>query len=257
MNNKYKNPYDKHLKYRIGLLDIGPRFYIRTRHMMKFIPESFTNVIDIGCGDGFFLELLSRSGMKPDGLDGSEQAIQACRERLGNKTGDIHCCFIEEFAPERKYDLVFCGEVLEHIEDDRVFLKEINRLTQIDGILILTVPLDMKLWSKADEEAGHFRRYTKKEIMSKLDENGFEVLDYVIWGYPFTRYLTPFIRKQQTDLMNAGEKSAKKNLLTKFKRFLKPVKFVFLIDNLFNFTERGVDIVIKAKKRVDLTAEKV
>lgn len=251
---KYVNPYDKHLGYRSVLLDAGPRFYMRTRHMLKVFPPNPHHIIDIGCGDGFLLELLAKKGFVADGFDGSAEAVKLCKKRLGNSIANIECCFIEDFRPQKLYDLLLCGEVLEHIEDDEFFLKEVNRLTVINGILIVTVPLDMSLWSKADEEAGHFRRYTKSEIFTKLQEAGFRVEKYVIWGFPLTRWLTPFIRKQQTQMMVTSKPEhaeRKKALLTKCKSLLKLVRYIFLLDNLFNFTEKGVDIVIRARKTAD------
>lgn len=253
-DSEYKNPYDKHLGYRSVLLDAGPRFYMRTRHMLKYFPPSSEHIIDIGCGDGFFLELMAKKGFIADGIDGSAEAVKLCKERLGASAGIIECCFIDEFKPDKSYDLLLCGEVLEHIEDDESFIMQINRLAAINGILIVTVPLDMNLWSKADENAGHFRRYTKSEIFAKLQNAGFCVEKYVVWGFPLTRYLTPFIRRQQTQMMDtSGSKQAerKRAFLTKFKSVLKPVKYIFLLDNLFNFTEKGVDIVIRARKTTD------
>lgn len=253
-DSQYTNPYDKHLGYRSALLDVGPRFYVRTRHVLKFFPSKPQRIIDIGCGDGFFLELLAKRGLIADGIDASAEAIELCKKRFGRFGGAIKCCFIEEFRPEKLYDLVLCGEVLEHIEDDESFLKEINRLTVLNGILILTVPLDMKLWSKADENAGHFRRYTKSEIFTKLQKAGFYVEKYITWGFPLTRYLMPFIRKQQTQMMNTSESKQpehKRAFLTKYKSVLKLAKYIFLLDNLFNFTEKGVDIVVKTRKTAD------
>ena len=144
-----------------------------------------------------------------------------------------------------------CGEVLEHIEDDVSFLENINRLADENAVLILTVPLDMRLWSKADEDAGHFRRYTKQEILEKVEKCGFEVEKYLIWGWPLVRYLMPFIRSQQTQMMGADSKkgSNKKKFLSRFKFILRFVKYLFLFDGLFNFTEKGVGIVIRARKK--------
>lgn len=242
--SSYENPYDDHLGYRKDLLDLGPRFAMRTGHMMSFWPSSPRRILDVGCGDGFFLQVLAGRGIVADGLDGSAQAIATARERVGHLGGRIECCFIEDFEPEEPYDLLLCGEVLEHIEDDRAFLRQMHRLGAPGARLILTVPLDMALWSKADEEAGHFRRYTREELFEKMEAAGFMIDDYVVWGFPLTRYLTPFIRRQQTDMMHGNE--AKKSTLSKYKKLLKPVKHVFRLDNLFNFTERGCGIVVCA-----------
>ena len=253
--SEYSNPYDKHLDYRTNLLDIGPRFHMRTEHVFRFFPQHTGRIIDVGCGDGYFLSILAQRGFHADGIDASAEAIKICKERVRESTGHIECCYIEEFKPKELYDLLLCGEVLEHIEDDEAFIREINRLAIMNGTLILTVPLDMKLWSKADENAGHFRRYTKSEIFSKLEMAGFSISDYVVWGFPLTRYFTHFIRKQQTELMTVSankQPQKKKQLFMKYKLLLKPLKYLFLIDNLFNFTEKGVGIIIKAIKTREL-----
>jgi SAM-dependent methyltransferase len=219
--------------------------------MLKFFPKHPQRIIDIGCGDGFFLNILAKKGYRADGIDASAEGIKLCRERIGNSAGHIECCFIEEFKPVEPYDLLLCGEVLEHIQNDQAFLEEINRLAIIQGVLILTVPLDMRLWSKADEDAGHFRRYTKPEIFTKLESAGFSISAYEVWGFPLTRYLTPYIRTQQTEMMSASKSNRsqwKKQFFKKYKSLLKPLKFIFLIDNLFNFTGKGAGIVIKAIK---------
>ena len=248
---EYTTPYDNHFNYRRDLMDLGPRFLMRTRLMFRFFPQNPQRILDIGCGDGFSLSLLAKKGFRADGIDASAEAIKLCAERVGQSAGHIECCFIEEFNPPELYDLLLCGEVLEHIQNDQAFLYEINRLAVIEGIFILTVPLHMNLWSKADEKAGHFRRYSKSEIFSKLEKAGFAVSDYVVWGFPLTKYFTPFIRKQQTEMItsSAAQKPQKKmKLFIRFKPLLKPFRYLFMIDNLFNFTEKGVGIIIKAIK---------
>ncbi len=253
--SEYANPYDKHWDYRKGMLDIGPRFHMRTRHMLRFFPPSPKRILDIGCGDGYFLQLLASKGYRADGLDGSEKAIQLCRERMGEAMGEFTCCFIEEFHPPEPYDLLTCGEVLEHIEDDRAFLREMNRIAAPDATLVLTVPFDVSLWSKADEDAGHFRHYTKSDLFEKIREAGFEPERHVVWGYPLTRYLIARIRRAQTRMIeqsrskpNSPGAESKKKGLSRYKTFLRPLKYVFLFDNLFNWTGKGVDIVVRARK---------
>lgn len=224
--------------------------------MLRFIPSHPRRIIDIGCGEGFFLSILSKRGFRADGIDGSAMAIEICRERIGKAAGLIECCFIEEFQPQEPYDLLICGEVLEHIGDDQAFLNEINRLAVMDAVLILTVPVDMTLWSSADELGGHFRRYSKPEIFMKIEKAGFSVTDYVIWGFPLIRGILPFIYRQQVDLMSSTKSSRmKERFMKKCKYILKPLSYVFLFDNLFNFTERGIDIVIRAVKTEQITTD--
>jgi len=66
-------------------------------------------------------------------------------------------------------------DVLEHIEDDRAFVRHLTDIVQPGGMLYLTVPSFNWLWSTADIEAMHFRRYTKRTLADALAD-GFDVL---------------------------------------------------------------------------------
>jgi 2-polyprenyl-3-methyl-5-hydroxy-6-metoxy-1,4-benzoquinol methylase len=50
--------------------------------------------------------------------------------------------------------------VLEHIDDEQAFLREIRRCLAPGGRIYLSVPAGRWLWSDDDVQAGHFRRYT-------------------------------------------------------------------------------------------------
>jgi SAM-dependent methyltransferase len=247
----YANPYDRHLGYRSLLLDAGPRFYVRTRHMLHMFPPNPGRILDVGCGDGVFLEMLRNKGYTVDGIDGSSEAIKMCRQRLGDHGGTIECCFIEEYQPERPYDLLLCGEVCEHIEDDQSFMNEMARLASDNAVLILTVPLHMRRWTKDDEYAGHFRRYEIAEIATKLEKAGFTMERYVVWGWPLASWLTPTITGQVTKMMatpDSPNPEETKRLWLKYKPLLRMGKYIFLFDNLFTFTEKGFDVVVRARK---------
>jgi len=66
--------------------------------------------------------------------------------------------------------------VVEHIEKDKDFLLEINHYLTVDGILLITVPAYNFLWSNEDTDAGHFRRYTLRNLKKKLNEAGFKTI---------------------------------------------------------------------------------
>jgi hypothetical protein len=55
------------------------------------------------------------------------------------------------------------------------FLKKINGLLIPGGVIYLTVPANRVLWSVEDDYAGHYRRYTLKNLTGKLESAGFKV----------------------------------------------------------------------------------
>ena len=65
--------------------------------------------------------------------------------------------------------------MLEHIEDDEAILRELYDSLIPGGLLGVYVPAHMILWTGMDESVGHFRRYSKKEIKSKMLLAGFNI----------------------------------------------------------------------------------
>ena len=77
---------------------------------------------------------------------------------------------------EIKVDFIFSSNVLEHIEDDSETLRKLNASLKDNGLIYLYLPANMLLWTELDEEVGHYRRYSKKEILMKLNKTGFKVV---------------------------------------------------------------------------------
>jgi len=74
-----------------------------------------------------------------------------------------------------KSDLIFSSNVLEHIEDDVSVLVNMKDKLSESGKIYLYLPAKMLLWSRLDEEVGHFRRYEISEIENKCKQAGLKV----------------------------------------------------------------------------------
>lgn len=128
-------------------------------------------LLDIGCGTGRNMEMLSSFGTVW-GLDNSRTALSFCKER-GIKNlvlGDAASTGFKDSL----FDVVTMLDVLEHTEDNAA-LGEAYRILKPGGTLIITVPAYGWLWSKWDEVLKHKRRYTKKNLQQRVKENGFKV----------------------------------------------------------------------------------
>lgn len=75
----------------------------------------------------------------------------------------------------QKVDFVYTSNVLEHIEDDFEALQSIRKLIKPGGRLAIYVPALPILFSEMDRKVGHFRRYKKRELVSKVNAAGFTV----------------------------------------------------------------------------------
>ncbi len=67
-------------------------------------------------------------------------------------------------------------DVVEHIEDDEQFLRYISLYLKKEGLVYITVPAFQALWSDEDVEAGHFQRYTLKNLELICEKAGLELV---------------------------------------------------------------------------------
>ena len=72
-----------------------------------------------------------------------------------------------------KFDTIICINILEHVKNDRKMLNNFSKLLDTNGKLILFAPAIKSLYGSIDKADGHFRRYSKKELVAKLKESGF------------------------------------------------------------------------------------
>jgi SAM-dependent methyltransferase len=128
-------------------------------------------ILDVGCGTGANLEMLAQFG-ESEGVDVSDDALEFCKAK-GLKA---HKGLAEKlpFADE-SFDLVTALDVVEHLDDDVAGLTEMNRVLRKDGRALMFVPAFMWLWGVQDDISHHRIRYTKKQIIERVEKAGFEI----------------------------------------------------------------------------------
>lgn len=136
------------------------------------LPERSARILDVGCGTGGNLELLSRFG-DVEGVDISEEALAFCRTRGLAK---VRRGAAERLPYEdRSFDLVTALDVVEHLDDDLAGLREMRRVLRPGGRVLLFVPAFMFLWGVQDDVSHHRRRYRLPQLRSVVEAAGFEV----------------------------------------------------------------------------------
>jgi SAM-dependent methyltransferase len=130
-------------------------------------------ILDVGCGTGLMLNELSKFGTVY-GLDSSEEAKEFCKEIFQGevKIGSLPNKFPYE---ENSFDLIVALDVIEHISEDINTIKILYNALKHGGILIITVPANMKLWSQFDIINGHIKRYNINEIKDLMISTGFKL----------------------------------------------------------------------------------
>lgn len=129
-------------------------------------------ILDVGCGTGANLEMLSQFG-RAEGVDVSPEALAFCRARGLQNVRQSEA----ERLPydDETFDLVTGLDVVEHLDDDVAGLGEMRRVLRPGGYVLLFVPAFMFLWGVQDDISHHRRRYTLGSLQRVLREARFEI----------------------------------------------------------------------------------
>lgn len=147
----------------------------------EFAQQLKGDVIEVGTGIGQVTEILVQ--MKSiTRLMAVEPDLEFCAQHREKFPG--HTLIegtIDQLEKGTAWDAVLSINVLEHIREDEAELAKYAELLRARrGALCLFVPARPEIYAPIDKDFGHFRRYTKPELATKLEAAGYKIerLDY-------------------------------------------------------------------------------
>lgn len=158
------------------------REHFLTRLLARYVPVgSAGDVLDFGCGDGLFFDVLERFGA-PYGIEPHGEWLDpGGRWRPRISTDALQ----PDPSQTGRFGLVVALDVLEHLEHPERAVAELARRTRPGGIWVVTVPAFQSLWTAHDDLNQHVRRYRRRELVSLLSGAGLEVVDaQYFFGWP-------------------------------------------------------------------------
>lgn len=163
-------------------------YYQRDRQEMRpFLPEHYSKILEVGCGEGNFRSTLS---LKNE-YWGVEQNIHSANKAKTNLSrvlaGDYDS--VEAQIPDQYFDLIICNDIIEHMQEHIAFLLKVKRKLSPGGSLVLSVPntrfmsnlnhlLFAKDWRYTDAgilDRTHLRFFTKRSLIRTLNETHWEI----------------------------------------------------------------------------------
>ena len=138
------------------------------------------SVLELGAGMGNLSRLLSPRRRRYVATDIDAEHLARLRSRLQHRPNlETAICDLmrpEDFEPFRsQMASVVCLNVVEHIEDDLLGLRNIYSALRPGGKAVVLVPQGPGVYGTLDEVLGHFRRYSRNELEMKMTKAGFRV----------------------------------------------------------------------------------
>jgi glycosyltransferase involved in cell wall biosynthesis/2-polyprenyl-3-methyl-5-hydroxy-6-metoxy-1,4-benzoquinol methylase len=155
-------------------------------------PHLGPNVLELGAGMGNLTRHLARRRKRYVATDIDREHLARLQARLQHRpnvsTALCDLTRASDFEPfHREMDSVVCLNVLEHVEDDMAGLRNIYSTLRSNGRAIVLVPQGAGVYGTLDEALGHFRRYSRDELASKMKATGFRLehmLEFNRMTYP-------------------------------------------------------------------------
>lgn len=189
---------------------------------------------DAGCGNGAFAIFAARIGNRVLAASFSEDEQRSARERterLGVRGIEFRTVDLREIGQKRNelgvFDQIVCLETIEHVIDDEGLVRELARMLEPGGRILLSTPFDAHrpLYTEDPhpnpaEDGSHVRYgYSQIQLRELIEKAGLEVES--------ESFISGFVSQKLTDLMR--RLSARFGLLTAWSVLL-PLRGLVLLD---------------------------
>ncbi len=163
----------------------------------KFVYDYLRNnkkgkVLDVGSQSGGFCNELATIGHVPHGIEIMPKSIETARLQFPDIDFKLCDCEKEIPYPNKYFDYVLAGDVIEHLRDVDVFLNETNRVLKVGGKLILSTPMHNRIKNiyivlfrfekHFNPEFPHLRFFTLKSLREQLTKRKFEIQKIEYFG---------------------------------------------------------------------------
>ncbi|HJS56116.1 MAG TPA: methyltransferase [Chitinophagaceae bacterium] len=203
-------------------------------------------ILEIGSGIGNISQLVIEEGYSVTLSDYNEEYCDSLRRMFSQKKNVREIIRIDLLDPDfeskyagykEKFDSVFLLNVIEHIEDDLLAVKNCNHLLKHDGHLILLAPAYSWLYSSFDKQLGHYRRYSLTALKELLKKGKFSILSGSYFNFTGIGGWLLFGKILNQKMLSSGEMTA----------FNKIVPLAKLVDTLV-WKKSGLSIIVTGIK---------
>lgn len=167
------------------------------------------NILDIGCGDGHFLEVAKEQGWNVFGTEYTGEAIQVCSSKgITMRKGKLNAGDFDGI----QFDIITSFEVIEHINNPQEEIAHITKLLRTGGWFYFTTPNFNSLsryllgnnWNVIDYPE-HLSYYTKKTVRNLLVQHNLQPVFLRTSGFDIDRFRKGISTNEKKDSRNSTE----------------------------------------------------
>lgn len=180
-----------------------PRLYeaikkINLKHKFRLASRDLPvgKLLDIGCGVGDFLHVAENKGWQCTGVEPSEEAREIARQRI---KGDLLYSEDLEQLPDQSFDLITMWHVLEHVDDLKWQVAQLQRLIKPNGRIVIAVPnyrsYDGRFYNAywaAYDVPRHLNHFNKTVITKIFKTSGLSLvsMDKLVWDAYYISFMS-------------------------------------------------------------------
>lgn len=246
------------LLYRLLDLLLLRSWYIK-KELKNWTKQQGDNIQALDAGSGFgqytyFLQSLNKN-WEITGVDVKQEQIDDCNNffsKAGLKNVKFEYADLITFQPEKKYQLILCVDVMEHILEDEAVFKNFSRIINENGLLLISTPSDLGGSDVHHEEESSFidehvrDGYNKDDIKDKLLNAGFKKID-VIYSYgKYGNLAWKLSMKFPITMLNISKIFFV--ILPFYYLLIFPVAFILNLLDINTNNKSGTGLIVKAVK---------
>ena len=169
---------------------------LKHKYKIAIKDKSSGSILDIGCGVGDFLHICEEQGWLCTGVEPSEDAKAIAAKRI---KAQILASEELEQIPDESFDIITMWHVLEHVDDIRWQVAQLQRLIKRDGRIIIAVPnhksYDAAYYNEkwaAYDVPRHLNHFSKETIVKIFKTNGLNLVetDKLRWDAYYISYMS-------------------------------------------------------------------
>lgn len=227
---------------------------LRISNLAKFIYKRVINCesgmvnksfLDVGAGNGMILKYFKQKGYKVSGFELEKANVNNMKRDPQLSQEKIEQGDITKLSGNQEYDIVLASDVIEHVENDNLAIKNLWSFVKTNGLLVITVPAHSCLYGKRDKIWGHYRRYDNSYLILNLKSlRSSELVFSTQWNFLglLIYFIYEKILKKPINEKMRYDKSI-------FSRFIRQIFEVFFsLEYLIGGVPLGLTLVVGVRK---------